>query len=196
MSEPVNFSSPLLCGLFQCTGRLRQATGPLQARAYWSVPLRVSAQRPSKKTPCQGRQQAVSPLVVYLNAALFFWVQPPLSPFKIAEKRLLYLIYVEKYMQYHYLANCPRIADFPMNLPRILRPLTAIFLVKALRQGSYLRLIECFPGEGCAGRTVRSSSGPTSVVFNLVYGRLYPAYGLCALLPPLPLFVFPAVDSV
>ena len=45
------------------------------------------------------------------------------------------------------------------------------------------------PGKGRTGRTPRSSSGPTSVVFNLVYGRPYPAYRLQALLPPLPLFV-------
>ena len=57
------------------------------------------------------------------------------------------------------------------------------------RQGFYLRLIVCCPGEGRTGRAPRSSSGPTSVVFNLVYGRPYPAYRPRAPLPPLPLFV-------
>ena len=59
------------------------------------------------------------------------------------------------------------------------------------------RLIACCPGEGRTGRTPRSSSGPTSVVFNLANGRLYPAYRLQALLPPLQLFVcFSRADSV
>ena len=59
--------------------------------------------------------------------------------------------------------------------------MTDIVLVTASRQGCYLRLIACCPGEGRAGRTLRSSSGPTSVVFNLVYGRPYPAHRLQAL---------------
>ena len=58
-----------------------------------------------------------------------------------------------------------------------------------LREGCYLRLIACRPGEGRTGRTLRSSSGPTSVFFSLVYGRPYPAYRLQAPLPPLSLFV-------
>ena len=79
-----------------------------------------------------------------------------------------------------------RIPDTLLKTPR---SLTAIVLVTASRQGCYLRLIACYPGEGRTGRTPRSSSGPTSVVFNLVYGRLYPAHRLQALLPPLPVFV-------
>ena len=72
---------------------------------------------------------------------------------------------------------------------KIFRPLTAIVLVTASRQGCYLRLITCCAEEGRTGRTLRSSSGPTSVVFNLVYGRPYPAHRLHAPLPPLPVFV-------
>ena len=68
-------------------------------------------------------------------------------------------------------------------------PLAAIVLVTASRHGCYLRLIACCPGEGRTGRTLRSSSGPTSVVFDLVNGRPYPTYRLQAPLPPLPLFV-------
>ena len=86
--------------------------------------------------------------------------------------------------------NCPRIADFPIHhLLKISRPLTAIVLVTASRQGRYLRLIACCPGEGRAGCTLRSSSGPTSVVFNLVNGRPYPAHPPQAPLPPLPVLV-------
>ena len=45
------------------------------------------------------------------------------------------------------------------------------------------------PGEGRTGCALRSSSGPTSFVFNLISGRPYPAHRLQALLPPPPLFV-------
>ena len=76
---------------------------------------------------------------------------------------------------------------FPETLLKTSRPLTAIILVTASRQGCcYLRLIAYCPGEGRTGRT---SSGPTSVVFNLFSGRLYPAHRLQAPLPPLQLSV-------
>ena len=75
------------------------------------------------------------------------------------------------------------------HLLKIFRPLTAIVLVTAARQGCYLRLIACCPRERRTGRTLRSSSGQTSVVFNLAYGRPYPAYRPQALLPPLPVSV-------
>ena len=81
------------------------------------------------------------------------------------------------------------LAGVPTHLLKIFRPLTAIVLVTASRQGCCLRLIACFPGEGRTGRTHRSSSGPTSDVFKLVYGRPCPAHRLQALLPPLPVFV-------
>ena len=67
--------------------------------------------------------------------------------------------------------------------------LSAIVMAAASRQGCCLRLIACCQGEGRARRTLHSSSGPTSVVFNLVYGRPYPAHRLQALLLPLPVFV-------
>ena len=89
--------------------------------------------------------------------------------------------------------NFPRIVTaspiFPGTLLKTSRLLTAIVLVTASRQGCYLLLIACCPGEGRAGRTLRSSSGPTSLAFNLVYGRPYRAHRLRALLLPLLLSV-------
>ena len=84
----------------------------------------------------------------------------------------------------------------PETLLKTSRPLTAFVLVTASRQGCYLRLIACCPGERRAGRTLHSSSGPTSVVFNLFYGLPYPAHSPQAPLPPLPVLVFSTADSV
>ena len=46
-------------------------------------------------------------------------------------------------------------------------PTSAIVLVAASRQGCYLRLIACFPGEGRARRTLHSLSGPSCFVSKL-----------------------------
>ena len=81
---------------------------------------------------------------------------------------------------------------FSDNLPRDVSDLCHRsgrgFEAKKKRQGCCLRLIACRPGEGRTRRTLRSSCGPTSAVFNLVYGRLYQAHRFQALFPPLPVF--------
>ena len=77
-------------------------------------------------------------------------------------------------------SRAPRSPGAPIHPLKVFRPLAAIVLITASRQGHCLRLIACFPGEGRTGCTLRSSSGPTSFVFNLVHLR--------APLPPLPVF--------
>ena len=93
--------------------------------------------------------------------------------------------------------NCPRIADFPIHLPKIFRPLTAIVLVTASRKAaafvlSHVAQEKGVPGARSALRVDQVASFPNSVTCAFIKRTVLELSFLLFQC----LFVFPAADSV